>query len=579
MKSKMRESDIIFRFRHCLAFATIILFLLIYGGVAYAQEADVGQEASFTAGSDLWTSLDIPENTRPVVSSDSMASDYASTTGGNASNLSYGAYYGLGSYLSDGIFNRTCFPTSITISNTTVSFDDSAYFFNCWQASQSWVQSHRVSGSGRFFLSNNGNYTEAVVCSDQPFTVGWVRNYTNAGFARVGIDIVNTQDETSGLYKYTPFAHDSYVTLTNMPIYLASSDGYSGFSSQSQADFSFDADNYDFNNLVAGDLIIVPTTPEIDDPDAVQPYASTGLNYIFGTVEPKFGTPSDIGIFATYDFKLNTYMLTHPEEYTFVMNHKFVFNTNYGDKTFFYNRELTIADILYHNDQEFNIMLDYGSFVSNDNLNMKEFLLGFYTFNGNTSSSYTDGSVISYGAGNAGQTRTFGGFTAGVREQYNDHVSVCKFYYECYFVWHGEPETTSGKLKGWKDLLSNNNRTTQNDIGTNYYPPSESDQANYPETMQGGNITNNGGVFNDGDVIIYDNDGLWTPYTLDQVSYANVKDMFDDIREFIDSTSENSFWGVISGTFSYIPAKIWQYITISVAVICGFAVVRYVLRR
>jgi hypothetical protein len=66
---------------------------------------------------------------------------------------------------------------------------------------------------------------------------------------------------------------------------------------------------------------------------------------------------------------------------------------------------------------------------------------------------------------------------------------------------------------------------------------------------------------------------------LDDADYVNLKNMFGDIKDFVDSTSENSFWGVITKVFGYIPAAIWGYITITVAAICAFAVARYVLRR
>ena len=567
MKSEKTKIDLIFRFRHCLAFITTLVFLLIYGSVSYASTYELSDMTLYE-----YYGIDSPV----FITRDNIVSQLS-----DPSKLSSNLFPSSGSILQESLFDGTgtkCFKFLSSYNGDTIDFSNCKHLFVL--GSNLATSYMIVEGSSPVYVSCYGDS---------------IRTYSFDSY-----DLYEVNSFSDGSYtvaKYTPSVWnmawgDAYIQnvnsndilITDCPLNISTSDSSSGFSSFNDYNLN-NADTYINFNYLVDDGLIVPDAPNQVNDDSVLPYASMGLNYVFGTVEPKFGTPDDMGIFATYDFKLNTYMLTHPEEYTFVMNHKFVFNTNYGDKSFYYNRELTIADILYHNDQEFNIMLDYGSFVSNDNMNMKEFLLGFYTFNGNSSSSYTDGSVISYGAGNAGQTRTFGGFTAGVREQYSNHVSLCKFYYECYFVWHGEPETTSGKLKGWKDLLSNNNRTTQNDIGTNYYPPSESDIANYPETPSNGNTTNNGGVFNDGDVIIMNGSQPWTPYTLDQVSYGNVKDMFDDIKDFVDSSSSNSFWSVLTNVLKptsfggYIPDKIWEYITISVAVICGFAVVRYVLRR
>lgn len=587
MKSKMRESDIIFRFRHCLAFITIVVFLLIYGTVAECAESEVGNGGAYTVDPDFYSSLGIEEGSTPNLDISSMQIAYESS-GGVWSNL----------YTTSMVHDNTGrfvdapygykLPTSITVSNTTVNFPSTAYYFSgyAWNSasSQQFFYNFRASGSGHFAIVNQyGVSTQRpIVISDQPFVVGYTRYMAYFGTINVvGLVNVDTLSE-NGFYVYDAGGVLG-CGLTNIPIYCPSSDGKSGYTnySSTSTDFSFSGDNFNFNNLLANDIVIDPNPPQ-ENPDEVQPFSSLGLNFVFGSVDPEFISASDdSGIFAEYNFHLNSYMLTHPDEFTFHMEYDVIATTVIGDGKFEYNRSITVSDILKNNDQTFAHNMRWYDFEDANDYNLGQLLNRIYTNAGNQSSSYTDGAVISYGAGRAGSTRTFGKMTSGVRNLYDNDISSMKFYYTCYFVWHGEPETTSGKLKGWKDLKSANNNTTQNDISNNYYPPSSDVASQYPSNSggSGGNTTNNGGVFNDGDVIIYDNDGLWTPYTLDQVSYANVKDMFDDIREFIDSTSDNSFWGVISRTFSYIPAKIWQYITITVAVICGFAVVRYVLRR
>lgn len=479
LKDKLKKiewSNLIFHNRHCLAFITILVFLMLYGGVAHAEEADVGNDASYTS-EDLRTSLGIEGSSKPVISANSMNTDYVLTTGGNASNLSYGAYYGLGSYLTDGIFDRTCFPTSITVNQTTVSFSSTAYFANCWYSSQGWVQSMRISGEGRFFLSNNGSYTEAVVCSDAPFTVGWVRNYSNSGFARVGIEIINNQDANSGLYKYTPFAHDSYVTLTNMPIYLASSDGYSGFTSGSQSDFNFTAENYDFNNLVYQGTVVVPESPV--DPNAPI-VGQEGQYYTYAGVDVDFvGLSNSAGFTANYTFSLNSYMQNHPEDYTVITDYQ-ITATYDGNTEVFGYEDYIDGEALVYNGGKYSQVMGFNMFFNNTET-FTDFLKRIWrvTVGASDSSGYVDGSVISYGVGSSGGSRAFGRFNYGINQPFQAVIPHLRIDTITKIRFNGEPMQESGNLRAYYDFVSKQSKILENGISTNNNPAPSGTLTNY----------------------------------------------------------------------------------------------------
>lgn len=590
------------------AFISALMIVLFWGIDAYAAESDStqfgGQGSYVESQEDFYSFLYLEENTQPQNNYSLMQADYE-LSGGVWNNLITPSNYPIPDSQSNQISSfyttdrtstqrRFMILDSVTIGQSTVQFDRKAYYMSSWSwasaDSQKWLYNYRIQGSGHF------GYINTYVVSDSPFVVGYVRARAYDGnVVTVGIVEVDTVS-ANGLYLFNTQWQPTSVPLTNLHIYIPSSDAKSGFTyfTDQDTDFDFADANYDFNNLIANNEIYNPDAPEID-PDAPEPYAQYGMNNTFGDVKVQIKSVSQDLITFNYSFGLNPYMLSHLDEYSFVMNYRiFCDPANefpLDDKNFYIKEERRLDELLSDGDTTYHRSIGIREFLTEENLSLATYLRDIYQAKYNTTQTYLNNSVLTYDVdllyGLDAKTYTFKEFKHVLRPEYYEQINTMKFYYDCYFVWHGEPETTSGHLSGWKDMKSKNSYTTRNDIATNYNPPTEEEQEMYPVQTDNSNsgTTNNGTVFYDGDVIVNTSGGNMTPYTLDQVSYANVKNMLEDIKDFVDSTSDNSFWAVLTRVLKptsfggYIPDKIWEYITISVAVICGFAVVRYVLRR
>lgn len=571
-------------------FVFIVIFIVLANDACYAAESDVGNGGSYETASDFRAALGIAEGEKPYVNLHNSQSAYEleGKTWNNvrllatfASNdTSFDQYFG--SRYDNSVANGLKVPTSITVQTSTVNFPDNAYYFNgyAWASadSQKFFYNYRASGSGRFATlmatdsNDNDSSQQLCIVSDQPFVVGWTRYMAYFdSIMTVGLTSVDTPMD-NGFYVYaTPTV---VCSITNMPIYLPSSDGESGYQSFKfdTTDFSFDNDNFNFNNLTASGAIVDPGAPD-------ETGDSTGMhyNYAYATVEFDGYTG---GIYGNYKFSMNNYMLMHPEEYVFRQEYSFDI-TQVGGKTTFSQVVDTPAEgILAHNDQQYNVSIPFASFLNNGQ-SMSTFLAQIYANKAETSPSYyNDDSVISYGVGQPHSgSRSFGKFTLGLRSMFNDIITDMEFKYKCYFVWTGTPESYSGTISGKYNLRTGESEITENTISNNLNPPDEAAQQNY-----GTGFSNSTGYGNNNNVANANanptiNINMDKGLKLDDADYVNLKNMFGDIKDFVDSTSENSFWGVITQVFGYIPAAIWGYITITVAAICAFAVARYVLRR
>lgn len=506
-----------------------------------------------------------------------LMSNGVDTSGGNLNgNLHLGG--GIDSSNAEEVLNNYKFPVSVVFNGDT--------FMSALSAPRIWTRdtlsgnnyynSYAVSGSGSFALVNvNGiNY----LVSDSEFSIFLYITGGYTGFAVPDSGVSVSTVDPSGFYIYT--FNSSYgseaVNFTNLPFYIGTLDKSTGFTDFS--DFSFSGNNLNCNYpFISGDYTD-PNAPVID-PDEVVNISPDGLYYVYGSVDASFSDAAAGYFLGQYSMRMNPYMLSHAEEYTFHYEHKIQILSNFGDDTFSEFGDVSVADILAGGDQIYNRSIGFRGLLNSDNKTLYEFLLNdIWQGVGQQPQYYRDDSVISYGRSSPSSVRTFGKFTLGPTEPFVPVIDGMKFYYKCYFVWHGQPETRSGVLSGWKDMLTKNNRTTENSISNNAYPPPEDLNNNYPSTSGGSPGSSSSASGGNVNVVLNYGSGL-TPFTLDSVSYANVKSMFNDIKDFVDSTSENSFWAVLKKTFGYLPEQIWTYIIISVAVICGFSVARYVLRR
>ena len=327
-KKEMDWSKLIFCNRHCLAFITIIVFLLIYGGVAHAEEGDIGQNDNAYTSVSLYEGLEIQENTRPKLYIENMATLYNTTTGGSINNVTGGRSAFNSRYVSDSVWNRGIFPTSVTLNNVTAVFDSSCPYFNMYAEPNGIMFSYRVMGNGNIALTANNDRGHPTIISDQPFTLGYVMSYSSNSWGRVGIVNVSTVNSNSGKYQYTPWGQDAYVVVSNIPIYLPSTDGKSGFSQQNYSDLSFEAENFDFNEQLFNGTVIEPSTPEVES-DAKYNLTFRDNTYYSG---------DGLNVFwHNNNFTFTEYQINNPVNYRLKFSYKVEFANNLGvDDTYYY---------------------------------------------------------------------------------------------------------------------------------------------------------------------------------------------------------------------------------------------------
>lgn len=595
------KKSVIFRFRHALAFMTVLVFLFCYGMVCFAEDNQI----RFTIN-DTWGSSNVG-----TITYESTLSKFYSGENYNSSNIPVLTWNGainsfdLEGYDSSKIslnsretlflenqsdtltYAKESFFASdsgylykfissfdLPSSNLSVNFSENAFTINystyadyLGNTGFNYAYNSRVSGSGNICII--GSY----IVSDAPFVffeTSYPHSYTN----ETGYYSIDTP-ENNGFYclQLTGFttSYDSGAGFCNCPMYLPTSDSSSGFSTFSMAstDFSFESDNYNFNTLLTGNIVVNPNAP-------LAPSTPSGhyLNNALRTVYERAG--SDIDVWSYWTF--NQYVKLHPEEFNIRYDWSISFKTSQDTlvQTYDYTGSLEAPITAFmltgsNKNSYFRYPINFSGFKSGNTTLNSRLQSYFQSITGTTATFYDDWDLFGTGEHSITIDPKYSNF--------NNQIEVFIIYGT--YVLTDDQGNSSGIFQDSYNFMNGNYDVVTNDIVNNYNPPDFEDlPSDIPLDLSSDTPSNysNSPVFNDGDVYLSVNTNN-NPFTLDDVSYANLKNMFNDIQDFINSTSENSFWTVLERTFSFIPAKIWEYIIISVAVICGFAVARYVVRR
>lgn len=236
-----------------------VIFYMMFDLDVFAAEGNYPSEGNDYTSISLNEGLGIAAGAYPKMNVGNMSNAYASATGGNYDNVRGQGAYRFGS-IANSVQDRSTFVTSVTLNNTVVYFDDTCPYFNMLTKPDNNVWSVRLSGSGKFFLSGKSSRGNPYIVSNQPFVAGYVINY-GSSVGAVGIVNINTADSTSGLYIWHPWGSDAYVPICNCPLYFSSTDGLSGYINENFSDFSFDNENFDFNNVTFQGMVLLPLNP------------------------------------------------------------------------------------------------------------------------------------------------------------------------------------------------------------------------------------------------------------------------------------------------------------------------------
>lgn len=422
-KKRIKRSNIVklFRKNYGVLSTVFVLFLVIF--VMFdsfvVNAMDYPQSGTYSDS----TLIEFYSMTSPYsqLASDGFSS-YYTLQGYDASNLKTIGFgwnaldlsnvYGSGS-------NRYVIPTSVTMSGQTVGGGANKHMFT-FEPSSPYMQTYSFSieGAGTLALVSNGSNSTRWIVSEQPFYL-----FGCAKDVQSGEWYFYENESTSSGSGYYIFNIDSYqnIILTDMPIYLASTDGDSGFQnfvpSGSGNDFDLNGNNIDLNYLMADGSIVDPNgQPSESDIERV-----SKSNMIFTSSDTWNGNALE-GMTHTYNFNPNEYMKLHGEQFQIVVEHGAVYkdstmNTavDFTFPTYTMKVDMLLAQ---SNSGTFTIPLDLHNMKDSNNVSIRQYLLTTINTLTGTSEQYIDINSMGTESGNTGADG--GNIVSG--SQYGDYM-------------------------------------------------------------------------------------------------------------------------------------------------------------
>ena len=620
----------IFRNRHCLAFMTLLLMLafIMMPFVAYASEGDVsGGTGSYTATSDFRASMGIESGSTPYVDWHEMEAEYELAGGVVANLVNTPAFLSTSSNTMTGRYNDSSpagnkFITSVTVGNSTVNFPDTAYYFNayCWNSasSQQFFYNARVSGEGHIaFVSrtDSGTSQGGYVVSDAPFLVGSTRYMEYFGIIRtVYIDEVNTPNN-AGFYVYNIY-YPATTSVTNLPIYIASSDGASGYTTftPTESDFSFDNDNFNFNNLLADDLVYNPNPPTPSGGGEYQHNMYLNINEKLmqlggASYNGKFYPDTD-----RISIAYNDYIASNLDKYKIKATYSaelvgtaeapnVIYNDFSFDKYFTATQYIPLTDFV---NGTYDVTLG-GSLQTRPSSIMPDLTFGVFHDMDDELGQYDFGYYMEF------LSNRFGlGMPIGSDYWYYSYWTDNKTYIPASFEWEkhyfdvtlelvydyqGTSETSVGYYEMEYDILDwNSKNLLNNNLNVNANP--ETDQNGNPiivpsnngSSLAGGSSSGSAGVSASGgsalayvapnavNVTVNPGGSLTPAFQIDDVNIANVAQTMNDVISYFgNDRNENGFWALMGEVYDFLPPAIWGAIATGVSTVLGIAIVKVTL--
>ncbi|MBR0147322.1 MAG: hypothetical protein IJM25_11770 [Eubacterium sp.] len=612
-EKKKREwnwSKIIFCNRHFLAFITTIMFLFFYGMNAWAD--------TFT-GTDLSNNLNewYRMNSTYYGLDKQAVLDHAFADGYDTSEITttWSAFPASQTNFS-GYFDNTLAYSFVVLDGITNSTAGIDYEFSGCQYHAYMVFSSDFTNSISMTMLGTGNFAYVFwnnhnwVVSDAPFAVGIKQKYPSGSTYNV---INVTTASANGLYLLTNY--DGFRTVfVDMPVYVPSTDGSSGFTTfnVNTTDFSFSNENYDFNYILKEELVKNPNAPS-NIPTVVNPnskyYMNAGLNtYFYGNSLHNFS----IG----YNWTGNNYLDLHPEQFNVHTDLRVTFA--YGNRS----QEIFSSSLdypySYIRNGKYEHSLDLLTFKNTDsqgnpgipNYTLYEAYsraLGTIT---EASQSYVD--TLIDASFSVGPVSIGGSYEQELilkedfvkSEGIPDGVYDFVIYADTYIVATDIDRTHSGTFSNHYNFLDGQLTTDLNNITQNYYPPSSSGDPSLPDstinpvsntsgntnTATGGSVVNAfdhlaqaaaeavggaGGAGGSAYVTVNGSGGTYNGFVLtpeDSNKYANILQKTTDLMN--DTTENNSFLEAVARVYGMLPQEVWNFMMLGVGTVATIQIYR-----
>ena len=466
-----------------------------------------------------------PAESMPVFTSSSMASIYGSD-GGNISNVSIRsvsntAYPYQNSYIDNSWWQNFYhnIPILTTINVDGLTYDVSKAYTVIYDPLQSQTPSELtytiVWGSGSFQLIRD------YIVSDQPFSYYTMKTDGSSSWSPFGTLLVQNVSTVSanGFYclgNDTLFnLNSSYLAFTDLPIYLPSSDNYSGFTSftTSSTDWSSLIDCYNFNFVQEGDYFVGPNDVQPEPP-------SDSIHYLNANVSANLiGSPFN-SLYLETKFYPNSYIQLHPEQFILQYKMEFLVANETSTVIQFEDDQHTWIDVstLARNGYwSFTQSIDTNDFSEGNNDLYSWLRTQYSAVTGTTSSYYSEGDFsLDPNWGILYNENVYKGLKGSLiygnpLNSTNHGLTMCTFTCEFTLSTVSEGiETYSGTYRFNFDLLTGTESVT-NHMTENLYP-TENDTGlgniNTNPSGGGGNSTSYGGNAYGGNVNINMGDNL-----------------------------------------------------------------------
>lgn len=536
-----------------------------------------------------------PDENMPVFTSTSMASIYGND-GGNISNVSIRstsntAYPFQNSFLDftwwQGFYHNIPILTTINVDGITYDVSKAYTVIVGDQSTHSTTPSTvdylLVWGSGSFRLIRD------IVVSDQPFSYYSMRSDGSSSWCPWGTLPVQTVTTASGNGFYCLGSNtifnlaNTYLAFTDLPIYLPSSDNYSGFTSftTSSTDWSLLIDCYNFNFVQEGDFFIGPNDVQPEPP-------SDSIHYLNANVSANLvGSPFN-SLYLETKFYPNSYIQLHPEQFILQYKMEFVVANETSTVIQFEDDQHTWIDVSTLSRSgawAFTQGIDTNDFLESNNDLYSWLRTQYSNVTGTSSSYYSEGDYsLDPTWGILYNENVYKGLKGSLiygnsANSTNYGLTMCTFTCEYTLSTVSEGvETYSGTYRYNFDLLTGNESVTNN-MTTNLYPTENETGLGTINTNPsgGGSSTSYGGNAYGGNVNI--NMGNNVEFGIPEASYIAVQDAWEHLLIFFDVNKERSVWAFIGEGFGCLPQPIWGWILASVATITVVSTVNFVRKR
>lgn len=537
-----------------------------------------------------------PEDDLPVFTTSAMQAAYTGD-GGNFSNVSTRSIpsssypFQTGSSLSNqwwqGLYSSIPIPTSENVDGVVTDLSKAYVIVYGGNYTSSTPSSFNVT-----LIKTSGIVAciSGVVVSTEPiYYIELTSNGTTTWNAAGALPLQSvTSVSGNGFYclQTGSYFHlgNYYLAFTDLPIYLPSSDGYSGFYNFSleSTDYSTLIDCYDFNYIKEGNFFTGPN-------DVIPEPPSDSIHYLNANVSANLvGSPFN-SLYLDTKFYPNSYIQLHPEQFTLQYKMEFVVANEDSTVIQFEDDQHTWIDVstLARNGYwGFTQSIDTNDFLEGSNDLYSWLRTQYSNVTGTTSSYYSEGDYsLDPNWGILYNENVYKGLKGSLifgnsLNSTNHGLTMCTFTCEFTLSTVSEGvETYSGTYRYNFDLLTGNESVTNN-MTTNLYP-TENDNGlgniNTNPSGGGGSSTSYGGNAYGGNVNINMGDNV--NFGIPEASYLAVQDAWEHLLVFFDVNKERSVWAFIGEGFGCLPQPIWGWILASVATITVVSTVNYVRKR